>query len=693
MKIKIDQTLHGYQNGHQLLMSSSPLSSDAKKTLLVQSDLSGSNIDDSFKVYISGYPLATHYAFSKTWYADEMRRPGCVWTHTLLISFSDLGKIPDLDQLLVYFNRPIKDEYTMYSLPISIEKDELKNSNSIFDDFLTALPLFDALYNYPERTIINPSYSSLEFEKMVVQIWSNQWPRLRRNFSFCTGALNLKVLDGVEFDLQIVPMRAAGSIEKQSSNSFTIGNSIAIDDTWINILNNSPKNHLRKFLWFYGSDVKGLRKNYKPLLTLFELSQLKNSGFRLINNLIYNLFDDNEGLLLKNEVYNNGMLFNFNEKEVLDYLTSNEQTNIDKNIVNERLVNALKSNKISTNEFFDFYINTAPELINYDIWKDILINSTDIIELLSRDSRLISVFSKKIPSIATLNETWKLPFEIQKKIIEILENAANINWESIIKSILESKSSIIFHLLKNNDPKIYFLIKFYNNGFPVSTDVLSLVFTSKIILKDFIRKNVSTLNVQFCCTIFQKLYYEDLNSLGLDSNMWRQIYKKINDEQTKIHASCILLSFGLNRKISNPALIVSECFNDVYHFAKKSKINHDIWRLIPLDVIEQEDEDTFSLIFSYLFLPKKNNIPSWDYCELLIRTLVNKFIKFHWPLQYFLDSLKTFDTTKSAISYAIGFKKGSKFMKEILINIDRRKVQIGKHQVQLITSLKRKLRY
>src|ERR1700740_3131163 len=132
MIIKIEQTLHGYEVGHQLLMSSTPLSSDAKQTLLVQSDLSGSNIDEYFKSYVTGYPIGNYYAFSKTWYADEMPRPGCVWTQTLLIAFADLGKIPDLSELRKLFKRPIRDQYELYAEQLTLDIASAKNEN-IFD--------------------------------------------------------------------------------------------------------------------------------------------------------------------------------------------------------------------------------------------------------------------------------------------------------------------------------------------------------------------------------------------------------------------------------------------------------------------------------------------------------------------------------------------------------------------------------
>ena len=40
-----------------------------------------------FESYLTAYPLprSSLVAFARTWTAPEMPRPGCVWTHTLLI--------------------------------------------------------------------------------------------------------------------------------------------------------------------------------------------------------------------------------------------------------------------------------------------------------------------------------------------------------------------------------------------------------------------------------------------------------------------------------------------------------------------------------------------------------------------------------------------------------------------------------
>ena len=116
--IKIDQTVHGYTDGHCLLAKSIDLSKNSQRQMLIMSDMSGHSMTNGFEEYLTGYPLVDdgYYAFGKTWYASEMKRPGCVWTHTLLVKFDDIQCINDSEILLGLFKRPKKiikkDDYT-----------------------------------------------------------------------------------------------------------------------------------------------------------------------------------------------------------------------------------------------------------------------------------------------------------------------------------------------------------------------------------------------------------------------------------------------------------------------------------------------------------------------------------------------------------------------------------------------------
>ena len=91
--ITIHQMLHGYKLGHNYIQGSIVLPSthdmDKIATLSDWSEYVGINNE---RDYITAYPLdeSPFYIIAKTWYADEMRRPGCVWTHSLLIHKDDL---------------------------------------------------------------------------------------------------------------------------------------------------------------------------------------------------------------------------------------------------------------------------------------------------------------------------------------------------------------------------------------------------------------------------------------------------------------------------------------------------------------------------------------------------------------------------------------------------------------------------
>ena len=76
--------------------------------MLVMSDLSGPAFRNGYESYITGYPISGEriYCIAKTWFAPELPRPGCVWTHTLLLRDEELARIPSIGSLRTLFRRP-----------------------------------------------------------------------------------------------------------------------------------------------------------------------------------------------------------------------------------------------------------------------------------------------------------------------------------------------------------------------------------------------------------------------------------------------------------------------------------------------------------------------------------------------------------------------------------------------------------
>ena len=103
--IFVEQMLFGYSNGHALINTSLKKQLIRQRDVDLLSDVSGIG---KFNNYITGYPICEdgYYVFAKTWYADEMQRPGCVWTHVILITFEDMEKGRGRIKISKLFHRP-----------------------------------------------------------------------------------------------------------------------------------------------------------------------------------------------------------------------------------------------------------------------------------------------------------------------------------------------------------------------------------------------------------------------------------------------------------------------------------------------------------------------------------------------------------------------------------------------------------
>lgn len=234
--MKIHQTLHGYEGGHRLLAASMPLPRQAERILAVQTDLSGPSRTPGFDTYLSGYPLheIEMYAFARTWYAPEHPRPGCVWTHTLLVPFNVLNGLPDLTSLCRLFKRPgdetpFSEEFGTEVIIEGIPPNECECAIRRFD-LESAAAVVDALYGHDVRPILLPASNSEQYETLVLGIWSQQWASLRRVFTFSTGSLSGRMLDGVPFQLQVVPKNAVRAIQRLLDNPVVVEETSCLPD-------------------------------------------------------------------------------------------------------------------------------------------------------------------------------------------------------------------------------------------------------------------------------------------------------------------------------------------------------------------------------------------------------------------------------------------------------------------------------
>jgi len=254
--VRLNQLVYGYQDGHRLLSASDDLPDGVARALLVHSDReAGARLSPDVGSW-TGVPLDEHrlYAVLCTWAAPEMPRPGCVWTQALLIRFADMARFQTFTGLRALFRRPASQDLARYAKALVFDPDDR------FPEPVIAMPhaaeLVAALYEPQASGQIRPSDAAVD---LCFAAWAQQWPRLRRTFSFRTGAVDRHAAAAApSFTLRVVD--GAWSTER--------GPDIWAAPLCVDLVAAEPTD-LRRFLWRYGPDLPQGRAAIPFLAALF----------------------------------------------------------------------------------------------------------------------------------------------------------------------------------------------------------------------------------------------------------------------------------------------------------------------------------------------------------------------------------------------------------------------------------------
>jgi hypothetical protein len=302
--VELNQCLFGYNDGHRLLASSMRLPHETASLLLVHSDLLPGFSSTRSDRYLTGLPLpaAKVYALMRTWLAPEMPRPGCVWTHVILINLSNMARFENLGILASLFVRPdISHGFSAYNSTLTVGDRELSAPVVALPEPNRALRVLRLLYEPKAADILLGD--GADFETTIFSVWSQQWPRLRRAFSFRTvGLVNEPARH--RFDLRVV--QAVDFRKPPDTEIIEPWEKAAIDD----LLGGSSFG-LRRFLWRYGSDMRRGRERFRFLSRLFlttgQQLVLKGKGLtELLDEVVREFPDITEGRLLKDDLLSCG---------------------------------------------------------------------------------------------------------------------------------------------------------------------------------------------------------------------------------------------------------------------------------------------------------------------------------------------------------------------------------------------------
>lgn len=645
--ITIHQTLHGYNAGHTLIAASLEMSSDAKMAMLPISDMSGNSMIDGFEEYITGYPLTeiNCYAIAKTWYAPEMERPGCVWTHTLLIENADLALIENFSDLISLFHRQVGlIDTSIYSRPFLLRASTNNFSiNRFYQSGLTEVflkSLISNLYTTDSGPVFIRGISSSGYDELILSFWFQQWPRLRRNFSFCTGAILPRSFKKKVLDLQVIPLNSHSGILQQSDNQILDSRVIPTyhHEEWVECIFNdlySPS-ELRKFLRSYGADVAAQRNQFKLLVEVYLYFKKINYGIADIIKYLAEKFPSvKEAGTLKNTILGQGINNNefslptFNETDILFELSTTEACN------------AFDYDKLKYSDRFNLYLgNNTSEFFNllekiFD--SDLNVKGTQLIETIALDaeinenilgkiaqSKFATVFVSLNPKLAGKRIYWLSNLQSSSETLSaLLKSDKNhvIDWQGIFDTLLLHNFELdlsVFELY-NFDISNYILDYWKRNpdNFIQNRYLHVLKKNPKGVI-DWINGN-EFIHSNILKTVISILNPNSNEVISGGVQAWMMIENSLvnGNDELRIRLSAFCLALGLNINSHDAMILITDSFETVYNAIAEQRLPYSCWE---------------NLVRHTKPLPL---FKDWDKCKKLVIAVVDYF----WKMNYSLNDL------------------------------------------------------
>ncbi len=221
-----------------------------------------------------GYPLPSesYFVVSRTWAAPEVNRPGCVWTHSLLIDQRVQVEI-DPRSLLGLFRRPNgAAEAPRYEKPI-LPPLKMKHPQAALPEILATL--LWTLYQPPLAPVDlrADALGGLDQQLFMLTVWGQQWPALRSRFSFGQAPRVGRQVDRALLDLQITerPQKGSWNSDRGSAPRTVIKPvSDGVPKWSVDLCDDLHRTGpVRDYLWRWGPSRRPQRSDLWALASLF----------------------------------------------------------------------------------------------------------------------------------------------------------------------------------------------------------------------------------------------------------------------------------------------------------------------------------------------------------------------------------------------------------------------------------------
>ncbi len=621
----IYQCLFGYSEGHDLLATSFPLTREQRIHLSQLTDLSGPEPLQGFDGYLYGFPIPGGlYALSRTWYATELPRPGCVWTHALLLDQQAIAA-PDVRHLARLHVRPgAQVTLNGYTAPIDDASMNEPSTESVGHQELSLI--LNALYSVSSRRVCVPVAASADAEAVFLIVWNQQWPALRSSFSFTTGMLGSGQWP---FDLQAIPQKNRRLF--QAADTFLIADSSAtptgevVPDAAIDDAISPQPTLLRSLLWTYGKDFSAARDIFKSLCDLYDRlnagdkHQRANSAYEYVatrfgkspesEHLRHSLFEDGVfvdaadalGVAIRDS---EGIL------EMSSARVRKAALTLDVASLRELTLKIIEAEGIETarlKALVDAFVERCQESM-----------------LAHLPPALVAAVLTGREDLARNPNAWRQSDDINSQVLKQLSSHGGFT-AAIAFGLLRTANLRLLYEARQLRPEAWVeAIDTLVSDAPLPPDVeefvLGLLWSARDVVRSYLQSHAVGSFVKLAGAVLD-VSAREANEFPLHNFNPAAGFSELHDGGAELHACAFFVTLSLVRPEADSAIFASQSFSKVYAAAKNQQLPWGLWRGID------------------------NQLPwnslEWDRCARLIEGMVSRFVSCSWPAAEFVKTFRT----------------------------------------------------
>lgn len=625
--IKLHQMLHGYKLGHNYIQGSIVLSSshdmDKIATLSDWSEYVGI---DNKRDYITAYMLdeSPYYVVAKTWYAENMKRPGCVWTHSLLIPKDDLSEIKDFRGLLYYFALPKSEDFDSYSAQLDyterlndfemgISEIGEKKVGALYEYFLSEKPSF----------VLNEFGSKLSQELLLTLL--NYLPsKILVNKSICSGTASPRAYEGQYLSLQLVA-HDGNAINYLSSNTNAPWSQLVA----FSVVNHRPQvaNLIRRYQNEIGDSINKL-VGFLKVVALINRNcrddqEKQKVLLEIINTLSQTYPSMADGMMFKEDVLQPSLALDFGGE--INFLYTFSTIDISP-FTKEQVRYENRVHDLSVHDFLGL-LKKLYTTVTLNEWGNKLINEVeryicyaDISELRFQDIAFFQTIICNNPEI--LNQiTWSdFTREELQTVLPIFSDEGTVkafkHWSELFRSMLYLKMPIareLIRLLFSHDKKCVGSYLSYLNEVDHQSqiDVSMELENYPVEVLDWLSR-INDISYDVAYVLVNSIDEVGTSVKKYGSRVWLPFVNSLTESSSiQFYIFLYRLSFDWEDEISFS--FMQKAFYPIHELLRQDKLEYNLWYQI-----EPYTERLFFL-------------QNWDKCKKLRKMIVKRLQEAGYP--------------------------------------------------------------